>query len=125
MWRICPKRSGAFSGSESIAVQLVPVLAVFALFFSEPLMKGPGESLNGDKSLGARFARNLPAHYAHLAMSDAESDSNPKINALHKETLDNLHADTRALAKTARNRLALCFLIALVAQTMHEKHWKG
>jgi len=103
----------AVSGSESFAVQLVPVLAVFALFFSQPVMEFP----DSDASRGARFARALPAHFAHLSMWDVES-SDPELAS--KRTVDVL-----ALAQTTLAWLVLCSLLSLSAQTIHEKNWKG
>ena len=103
----------AVSGSESFAVQLVPVLAVIALFFSQPLMEFP----DSDASREARFARALPAHFAHLAMWDVES-SDPELTAKRA-------VDARALAQTTLAWLVLCSLISLAAQTIHETNWKG
>lgn len=103
----------ALSAKEAFAVAMVPNLAVFALFFSQPLMNFE----NSDKSCSARFARVLPAHYAHLAMCDWESSKEIQVQ--------NRITDIIALAKTASAWVILCFLISLAAQTTHEKTWKG
>ena len=103
----------AISATEAFAVAMVPNLAVFALFFSEPLMKFD----SSDKSCPAHFARVLPAHSAHLAMWDWESS--------HSERVNKRAPDTKALAGTTLSWIVLCFLISLVAQAAHEKSWKG
>lgn len=103
----------ALSATEAFAVAMVPNLAVFALFFSEPLMKFD----SSDTSCSARFARVLPAHSAHLAMWDWESSD--------KNQAQNRDSDTKDLAETTFAWITLCFLLSLAAQTMHEKNWKG
>ena len=103
----------ALSATEAFAVAMVPNLAVFALFFSEPLMKFD----SSDTSCSARFARALPAHSAHLAMWDWESSDSELVK---KRT-----QDAKALAETTLSWILLCFLLSLVAQTIHEKDWKG
>lgn len=103
----------ALSASEAFAVAMVPNLAVFALFFSEPLMKFD----SSDSSCPARFARGLPAHSAHLAMWDWESP--------HLQRVKERASDTEALAETTFAWITLCLLLSLAAQTMHEKNWKG
>ena len=103
----------AISATEAFAVAMVPNLAVFALFFSQPLM-GFKDS---DKSCSACFARILPAHSAHLTMWDWES-SDPELVAKRMP-------DAKALAKTTLSWVVICFLLSLVAQTVHEKKWRG
>lgn len=103
----------ALSATEAFAVAMVPNLAVFALFFSEPLMKFD----SSDTSCSARFARVLPAHSAHLAMWDWESSD--------KNQAQNRDSDTKDLAETTFAWITLCFSLSLAAQTMHEKNWKG
>lgn len=103
----------ALSATEAFAVAMVPNLAVFALFFSEPLMKFD----SSDTSCSARFARVLPAHSAHLAMWDWESSD--------KNQAQKRDSDTKDLAETTFAWITLCFLLSLAAQTMHEKNWKG
>ena len=103
----------ALSATEALAVAMVPNLAVFALFFSEPLMKFDSSAT----SCSARFARVLPAHYAHLAMWDWESSD--------KELVKKRNSDTKDLAEKALSWIVLCFLLSLAAQTMYEKKWKG
>lgn len=103
----------ALSATEAFAVAMVPNLAVFALFFSEPLMKFD----SSDTSCSARFARVLPAHSAHLAMWDWESSD--------KNQSQKRDSDTKDLAETTFAWITLCFLLSLAAQTMHEKNWKG
>ena len=107
----------ALSATEAFAVAMVPNLAVFALFFSQPMMKPSRDDFNEDKSWSAKFARVLPAHAAHLAMWDWES---PK-----KKQADNRDSDTKALAETTLSWIVLCFLISLAAQAAYEKNWKG
>ena len=107
----------ALSATEAFAVAMVPNLAVFALFFSQPMMKPSRDKFNEDKSWSAKFARVLPAHAAHLAMWDWES---PK-----KKQADNRDSDTKALAETTLSWIVLCFLISLAAQAAYEKNWKG
>lgn len=103
----------ALSATEAFAVAMVPNLAVFALFFSEPLMKFD----SSDTSCSARFARVLPAHSAHLAMWDWESSD--------KNQAPKRDSDTKDLAETTFAWITLCFLLSLAAQTMHEKNWNG
>lgn len=113
------------SATEAFAVAMVPNLAVFALFFSQPLMEF-AEEPKDDDSREVRFARVLPAHYAHLAMWHKESYSNPAVSARRdKQALANLHGNAHAHAKNTRNWLILCFFLTLAAQTVHEKNWKG
>ena len=107
----------ALSATEAFAVAMVPNLAVFALFFSQPMMNQSLAKFNEDKSRPACFARILPAHSAHLAMWDWGSTD--------KEQAPKRIPDTMALAKIASAWVILCFLISLAAQTMHEKNWKG
>lgn len=107
----------ALSATEAFAVAMVPNLAVFALFFSQPLMNQSLEKFNEDTSCSARFARVLPAHSTHLAMWDWESSQEIQVK--------NRITDIIALAKTASAWVILCFLISLAAQTTHEKNWKG
>lgn len=107
----------ALSATEAFAVAMVPNLAVFALFFSQPMMNQSLEKFNEDESWPANFARTLPAHYAHLAMWDWEASD--------KNQAGNRDSDTKALAGTTLSWMVLCFLISLAAQTMHEKNWKG
>ncbi len=112
----------ALSATEAFAVAMVPNLAVFALFFSQPLM----DFNDADKTPAARFARVLPAHHAHLAMWRKESFSNREVSAKRDEqALANLRENAHAHAENTRNWLILCFLLALAAQTVHEKNWKG
>ncbi len=103
----------AVSATEAFAVAMVPNLAVFALFFSQPLM----DFRSDDATSSARFARALPAHYAHLAMCDWESSD--------RNLVEKRGEDTIALAETALGWIALCFLLSLASQTIHEKGWKG
>jgi len=103
----------ALSDTETFAVAMVPNLAVFALFFSQPLMKFE----NSDTSCPARFARVLPAHAAHLAMWNWESSD--------KNQTKNRDSDTKDLTETTLVWIVLCFLLSLAAQTIHEKNWKG
>ena len=105
----------AISATEAFAVAMVPNLAVFALFFSQPLMSQSLEEFNKDTSCSALFARILPAHYAHVAMWDWED----------KNQAENRFRDTMYLAITASSWVILCFLLSLAAQTTHEKNWKG
>ena len=110
----------ALSATEAFAVAMVPNLAVFALFFSQPLMDFKGyhaTSEDDDTSSGACFARALPAHSAHLAMWDWDSSYSQRVEERAR--------DTKALAKTTFAWITLCFLISLAAQTAHEKNWKG
>lgn len=107
----------ALSATEAFAVALVPNLAVFALFFSQPMMDIPIKDFEKFTSCSARFARVLPAHRAHLAMWDWESSD--------KELFKKRNPDAQALAKTTLSWIVLCFLLSLVAQTIHEKNWKG
>ncbi len=111
----------ALSATEAFAVAMVPNLAVFALFFSQPLM----DFKEDDASLGARFARVLPAHYAHLAMRDRESLDNPLVVVDEKNTRKNLDDENGSLAKSTFSWICLCILLSLAAQTIHEKNWKG
>lgn len=112
----------ALSATEAFAVVMVPNLAVFALFFSQPLM----DFEDTDTTPAARFARVLPAHHAHLAMWKIESYANSAVSARRDEqALANLRENVRAHAENTRNWLILCFLLALAAQTVHEKNWKG
>lgn len=103
----------ALSATEAFAVAMVPNLAVFALFFSQPLMNFD----SSDTSCPARFARVLPAHPAHLAMWNWESTD--------KNQAQNRDSDTKDLAETTFTYIALFFLLSLVAQTIHERNWKG
>lgn len=103
----------ALSATEAFAVAMVPNLAVFALFFSQPLMKFD----SSESSCSACFARVLPAHSAHLAMWDWESSDQ---NLSQKRD-----SDANALAETTVAWIVLCFLISLGAQTIHEKNWRG
>lgn len=107
----------ALSATEAFAVAMVPNLAVFALFFSQPMMNQSLKKFNEDKSCPACFARVLPAHSAHLAMWDWESSD--------KNQAQNRDSDTKDLAETTFAWITLCFLLSLAAQTMHEKNWKG
>ena len=107
----------ALSSTEAFAVAMVPNLAVFALFFSQPMMNPSRDDFRKDESWSASFARKLPAHSAHLAMWDWESPA--------KKQADNRDSDTKALAETTLSWIVLCFLISLAAQAMHEKNWKG
>ena len=110
----------ALSATEAFAVAMVPNLAVFALFFSQPLMDFKGyhaTSEDDDTSSGACFARALPAHFAHLAMWDWDSSDSQRVEERAR--------DTKALAKTTFAWITLCFFISLAAQTAHEKNWKG
>ena len=103
----------ALSASEAFAVAMVPNVAVFALFFSQPLM-GFDDS---DASCSARFARGFPAHSAYLTMWDWESSD--------QKLVEKRIPDTKALAKTTLTWITLCFLVSLAAQSIHEKSWKG
>lgn len=107
----------ACSATEAFAVAMVPNLAVFALFFSQPMINPSRDKFNEDKSWSVRFARVLPAHAAHLAMWDWESPD--------KKQADNRDSDTEALAETTLSWIVLCFLISLAAQAAYEKNWKG
>ena len=103
----------ALSASEAFAVAMVPNVAVFALFFSQPLM-GFDDS---DASCSARFARTLPAHTAYLVMWNWESSD--------QKLVEKTIPDTKTLAETTLAWVTLCFLLSLAAQTIHEKNWKG
>ena len=107
----------ALSATEAFAVAMVPNLAVFALFFSQPMMNPSRDDFSKDESWSASFASMLPAHSAHLAMWDWESPD--------KKQADNRDSDTKALAETTLSWIVLCFLISLAAQAAYEKNWKG
>ena len=110
----------ALSATEAFAVAMVPNLAVFALFFSQPLMNFEGyhtTSKDADTSSGACFARALPAHFSHLAMWDWDSSDSQRVEERAR--------DTKALAQTTFAWITLCFFISLAAQTAHEKNWRG
>lgn len=106
----------ALSATEAFAVAMVPNLAVFALFFSQPLMNF-NKSDESDTSCPAHFAKVLPAHFAHLAMWDWESSDQNRTQERAP--------DTKALAQTTFAWITLCFFISLAAQTAHEKNWRG
>ncbi|MGN0833154.1 MAG: ABC transporter ATP-binding protein [Kiritimatiellia bacterium] len=103
----------ALSASESFAVAMVPNMAVLALFFSQPLMEFDG----GDTSCGARFARTLPAHYAHLTMFHLESS-----DTANKQTGKE---EAKALGETTLAWITFCLLLSFAAQSIHEKNWEG
>ena len=103
----------ACAPSEAFAVAMVPSLAIFALFFSEPLMDFPKD----DVSPGARIARALPAHYAYLSMFDWESTN--------RQEIEERAGNTASLAKTVPSWIVLCLIAALASQSIYEKNWKG
>ena len=98
---ICP--------SESMAVALVPNLAIVALFFSQPLM-----DFNDDATgFAVQFARNLPAHDAHLAMFDRNNAGLLGV------------PNNRPVAETTLAYLIVLFLLSLGSQSFYERNWKG
>ena len=97
--------------TESMAVAIVPNIAIVALFFSQPLM----DFRDGAQGLDVAIARHLPAHHAHHAMTDW---NNPALSG-------NRWRDTRDTALAAICYLAMLSLVCVSAQASHEKRWKG
>lgn len=92
----------ALAPTETFAVTMVPNLAVVALFFSEPLMGTDKANL---------FAKILPAHAAYRTMEAL----NDPICAY----------PSWILPTTTVAWLVVPLAIAFLAQTVHEKTWKG
>ena len=92
----------ALAPSETFAVTMVPNLAVVALFFSEPLMGAEGANL---------LAKVLPAHAAHRTMLAFHDPNQKYANWI--------------LPVTVIGWFVVSSAIAILAQTLHERNWKG
>ena len=92
----------ALAPSETYALTMVPNLAVIAMNFSEPLKGEKGANL---------LAKVLPAHAVHRTML-----------AFHDP--NQMYADW-ILPTTVIGWFAVSSAIAIFAQTLHERNWKG
>ena len=92
----------ALAPSETFAVTMVPNLAVVALFFSEPLMGEKGANL---------LAKVLPSHATHRTMLAFHDPNVPYSNWI--------------LPVTVVGWLVVSATIVILAQTFHERNWKG